>query len=75
MVELVVEYLSVMGHNVISSTLIGRNTEVKESQNPQQVFTANDATLEVSSWHVVDYFCPGSIHSTLPIRIKLGDFR
>ena len=50
--KLIGEYLSIMGHNVISSTLVGSLTDRKESQNPDNVIEEN--ADDVSFWQAVD---------------------
>ena len=50
--KIIGEYLSIMGHNVISSTLVGSLTDQKESQNPNNVIEEN--ADEISFWQAVD---------------------
>ena len=47
--ELVSEFLSHMGHNVVSSTLVGRNTDLRDSQDPNNVIE-DEFDNDVSSW-------------------------
>ena len=47
--ELVGEYLSIMGHNVISATMVGRLTDVQESQSTSDP-NENEDENNVSSW-------------------------
>ena len=49
--ELVGEYLSIMGHNVISATMVGRLTDLSNSQDPNNVIE-NEESNDVSTWQV-----------------------
>ena len=49
MSQLVGEYLSIMGHNVISATLVGRITDVQDSQDPNHIIEENESD-NVSFW-------------------------
>ena len=51
-IKLVGEYLSVMGHNVISSTLVGRSTDLSNSQDPNHII--DDESNDASFWQVLD---------------------
>ena len=51
--KLVGEYLSVMGHNVITATMIGRNTELSDSQDPNHVIH-EDESGDMSYWQNLD---------------------
>ena len=50
--ELVGEFLSIMGHNVITSTMIGRNTDVQESQDPHNIVGEDDDVVNTSNWQI-----------------------
>ena len=50
--KIVGEYLSVMGHNVISSTLVGRSTDLSNSQDPNHII--DDESNDASFWQVLD---------------------
>ena len=49
--KLVGEYLSVMGHNVISSTLVGRKTDLRDSQDPNNII--EEEPNDASFWQVL----------------------
>ena len=48
--ELVGEFLSNMGHNVVSSTLVGRKTDLRDSQDPNNMIDSVDN--DTSAWQV-----------------------
>ena len=50
--ELVGEFLSIMGHNVITSTMIGRKTDVQESQDPHNIVGEDDDDVNTSNWQI-----------------------
>ena len=53
--ELVGEFMSIMGHNVITSTMIGRSTDLTESQDPNNIVEVDDDTdVNTSSWQAVE---------------------
>ena len=49
--ELVGEYLSIMGHNVISATMVGRLTDLTDSQDPNNIIE-NDEENDTSTWQI-----------------------
>ena len=53
--ELIGEYLSIMGHNIISSTMIGRLTDLAESQGSNiNDNDDNENENDTSSWQVLE---------------------
>ena len=53
--ELVCEFMSIMGHNVITSTMIGRSTDLKESQDSNNIVEVDDGNdANTSSWQAVE---------------------
>ena len=51
--ELVGEFLSIMGHNVITSTMIGRNTDLQESQDLNNIVEEDD-DINTSNWQLLE---------------------
>ena len=51
--KLIGEYLSTMGHNVISSTLVGSLTDQQQSQDPNNIIEEEDLD-DASFWQVVE---------------------
>ena len=52
--DLIGEFLSVMGHNVITSTMIGRNTDLTESQDINNIVNTSQEATNTSNWQVSD---------------------
>ena len=50
--KLVGEFLSIMGHNVITSTMIGRNTNLEYSEDPNNVIEEN--SNNISNWQILN---------------------
>ena len=48
------EFFSVMGHNVITSTMIGRNTDLTESQDINNIVNTSQEATNTSNWQVSD---------------------
>ena len=48
--KLVGEFLSIMGHNFITSTMTGRNTDFEYSENPNNVIKEN--SNNISNWQI-----------------------
>ena len=43
-----------MGHNVVSSTLVGRMNDRTLSENPQNIIEEGDSHNDISSWQILD---------------------
>ena len=52
--KLVGEYMAIMGQNVITSTMIGRTTDLQESQDLNNVIEVDDDIGNTSSWQAPD---------------------
>ena len=50
--KLVGEFLCIMGHNVITSTMIGRNTNLEYSEDPNNVIEEN--SNNISNWQILN---------------------
>ena len=53
MEELILKYLSIMGHNVVNSSMVGSFQNNKVSKDPNNVIE-EDIDLETSNWQVSD---------------------
>ena len=52
--ELLGDFLSAMGHNVVSSTLVGRMNDRTLSENPHNIIEEGDSHNDISSWQILD---------------------
>ena len=53
MEELILKYLSIMGHNVVKSSMVGSLQDTKVLKDPNNVIE-EDIDLETSNWQVSD---------------------